>query len=541
MKNLRKLRNIFIYIILIFIIITNISFVKATIGESLIKNEYIKSIAGEITAKPQEIKNIFSKNTNILNSIASEQDENTYNVQMELNIVNQDGADVIGGNKLKIEDVTQTEDSQASGLEIHVFNISTGEEIQLSEDSTFDTQGQGVIVDLSKLTQNKKYQILIEDVESAQGYSRTINSLKLDILVDDKENIIAKISEVVGASGDKLDELTQSLAKLHGADDKGNLTIGPDEKDPEVDIQYKLGEVIENKGIENNTEVNGNVSNDDIEEGGEWKEYSNSVTISENSTLYAKATKNGIESEISLKIINNIDTKGPEIGDITEENISEENNREVKLKAVITDNASGLVKYGISRSEKDEPNAYIIADTALTKEDISEHRNAHPKLEDNLEIDGICENGNYYIWIWDSAGNHTIKSVNVTKVHEVDVAEIVQTDMAHKDLVGKTYTSLYKALEASPENSETTIKIIADIYNENNQIKNRNITINLNGHKVNNRNNSEPNLTVNGGSSLTIVNKGENESSIIMEGSLESENTAAILVKKAATLILRRK
>ena len=61
MKNLRKLRNIFIYIILIFIIITNISFVKATIGESLIKNEYIKSIAGEITAKPQEIKNIFSK------------------------------------------------------------------------------------------------------------------------------------------------------------------------------------------------------------------------------------------------------------------------------------------------------------------------------------------------------------------------------------------------------------------------------------------------------------------------------------------------
>ena len=534
MKNLRKLRNIFIYIILIFIIITNISFVKATIGESLIKNEYIKSIAGEITAKPQEIKNIFSKNTNILNSIASEQDENTYNVQMELNIVNQDEKGVTGGNTLKIEEVTEDENSGAPRLGIHIFNISTGEPIELSENGTFNTQGQGVIVDFSQLAQNNKYQILIEDIESAQGYSKTINSLKLDICIDDQENIIAKISEIEGASGEKLDALTQRLAKLHGVDDEGKVTIGNDKQDPDVNIKYKYGEMIDIEG-------NANEDNYDIDESGEWEDYNDSITISENSTLYAKAIKNGTESEISLKIINNIDKELPQIDDVNQETISEEDDREAKITAKIKDNASGLVKYGISRSETEEPDTYIMADTNLTEEDISKHRNAHPKLEGNLEIEGICENGIYYIWLWDSAGNHVVQLVEVKNVKEVPVAQIVKTDGADQGLVGQTYNSLYSALEASPENSNTTIKIIAEIYNENNQIKNRNITINLNGYKVNNRSTNEPALTVNEGSSLTILNEAEDESTSIITGSLESENTEAILVKKDGILTIRRK
>ncbi len=585
MEKFRKFRNIFTCIILIFTIITTTCFVKATIGEKLTINEQVKSLIKEMTDKPLEVQNLISAKNEIPDGIALEQDgttsepdgatsepdgttseqdgatseqdgttseqddatseqtEKTYNVQMELNKVNQDGVGVTSGSKLKIEDVTKelNEGDETPGLEIQVFDINSGEQIQISEDKTFSTQGQGVIVELNKLVQNKKYRILIGDEEPAQGYSKTINNLKLDVQIDDQENIIASISEVEDISGKELEGLGQILAKLHGIDDKGKLTIGPEDSDSTVNIQYKIGKVIDSKDTEND----GTEGNDNVEENEEWKNYDNNVTISENSTLYAKAIKKGTEneeSEISFKIINNIDKEDPQIGEISKGYVSEKNNREVKITAQITDNASGIAKYGISKSEIDQPNTYKIADSALTEKDISEHRNAHPKLEDNIEIDGICENGKYYIWVWDSAGNSATKSIDVTEVHEEDVAMIVQTDDEHKSLIGKTYKSLYSALEDSPNDSSTSIKIIAEIYNENNQISNnKDITINLNGHTVNNRDTSEPNLTVNEGSSLTIVNKNDDESSSIISGSLQSENTAAILVKEGATLILRRR
>ena len=359
--------------------------------------------------------------------------------------------------------------------------------------------------------------------------------------IDNKENIIANISEVEGASGEKLDELVQVLAKLKGADKDGNLTIGPDAQDSTVNIKYKLGEVVKNTDDENKANEGIIDENDITEVNGDWQEYTGDLTISKNSTLYAKATKNENDSEISFKIINNIDTEKPGITNITKTGISEEDNREVKITAQITDDASGLAKYGISRSETDEPNSYIIADSDLTDEDISIHRNASPELSKDMEIDGICENGDYYIWVWDSAGNCVVQQVNVTEVKEVNVAKIVKTDINADTLVGKEYTSLYKAIEASPENSNTEIEIIAEIYNENNQISNKNITINLNGKKVNNRDINEPTLTVNEDASLTIINESEDKTTSIMVGSLESQNTAAILVKKGATLTIRKR
>ena len=454
------------------------------------------------------------------------QNDKTYNAQIEINILSRDGNGIVGDNKLKIKDATQYsddeiesagnteidgEENKSSKLGINIFNINSGKEIEVSSDGEFNTNGQqGVIVDLSNLKKNKKYQIIIEELELVDGYTKALNNLKLDVEINNEDKIIAKISEVTDASGDTIESLHQALARLRKANENGTLTISPEEQDSDISIQYK------------------------IDENGDWQDYKGNVEIHSNTKIRAQAIRGEKTSEISLKVIDNIDNVEPGLESCEEEN--ENHDREESITVVLTDDASGIAKYGISRNEEEEPD-YIIADNELTEEDIAKNINRHPKLEIEAKIDGICQNGTYYIWILDSAGNCAKEEVEITKVEEVNVAKIVKAE-GYEKLEGTEYKSLYDAIAACPEGSSATILLLDDIYNESNVIDNKDITLNLGGHKLNSRSKNKPTLTVNEESTLTVTNV-DDEGVTKTDGLISSENTCAIYVKDSASFTLR--
>ncbi len=437
------------------------------------------------------------------------QSKNRYNVQIELNIVDQNDNEIVGNNKLKITDVTQEDEDK---LEINTFDITTGESIENQEDGSFVVQNQGVIVDLKNLKKEKEYVISIDNLEVSDEYNLLISNLKLQVLIDKDENIVAKVIEATDESGENV--LDQLFARLHDADAEGTLTIQPENQNPDIKIKYKK----ENEQ--------------------DWHEYTDKVQIDENTEISAMASKDGKESEITIKVIDNIDNEVPDLINFKEKN--GETEREVVVTATLKDNKSGIVKYGISKSEEIEPETIIKADEDLTDEDIEEHRNASPKLSVDVEIHDIYENGEFFIWIWDTAGNCAKKEVTITKVKVEPVAEIVETsDKNYSNLEGEQYPTLREALEASPEGANTTIKLLADIYNESNEITSKNITINLSGFTLNSKSNRNPTLIVNKGHELTIINKQE-DGKTQSKGLLSSEYKHAIEVKDGAKLTLRR-
>ncbi len=441
-------------------------------------------------------------------------DDKTYNVQMELNIVDESDNEIIGDNKLNVkEKISEEEANQEDSLDIQIFNLSTGEELEKNEeDGSVLVQNNGLLVDFNNLKKEKEYNIEIDNIEVAEGYNKIINKLILKLLIDKDENIVAEVVEATNESGDNV--LDQLSGILHGADGDGKLTIEPESQNSDIKIKYKK------------------------ENDPDWQEYTDKVKIYENTTISAKASKDGKESGITLKVIDNIDNQEPNLSDFNEKN--GETEREVVVTAKLTDDKSGIVKYGISRSKETEPETIIKADDDLTDEDIEEHRNSSPVLDLNVEIRDIYENGDFFIWIWDTAGNCAKKEVKITKVKVQQVAQIVETsDKSHSNLEGKTYPTLREALEASPEGANTTIKLLADIYNESNEITGKNITINLSGFTLGSKSNRNPTLIVNKGHELTIINKQE-DGKTQSKGLLSSECKHAIEVKDGAKLTLRR-
>ncbi len=583
MKLRKMYRNILICIIIIFSIIASVTIANASnfntlrnrVEQAITKIEQVKSsnsilnkILNEMSdeieedgSDPEKNGETEDKSGETSGNIDGEQEENTetqndnkYNVQMELNIITEEGEAVTEGNKLKITDITDTyeennsqeetgavedegigedvgtgeneetgdndnpekseENTKKSELEIKILNLISGEPIKKDEDGSFHTSGQGVIVDFSNMEKNKKYQVLIENLEVTEDYIKTIENMTLELQVDEEENIIAKIINIENSEEQDIGVEGQFWANLHDANGNGEVKISQQSKDPDMQIQYRIGQT------------------------GEWQNYSVEANISDNGTIYAKASKNGKESSETEKIVKNIDSEEPQLIEYNEDNEDKDNESIIKVK--LKDNASGIVKYGISTSNEIEPDTYIYPDTSLTKEDIDAHRNETPQLEVDGTIDGIHENGEYYIWIWDTAENCKIAPINVENVVEKYVAEIVEVSDGYEGLLHKQYTSLRKAIAACPdtEGSSATIKIIAEITNENNDIGSKNITINLNGFTVNNNSETKPTITVNGTSTLTILNTFEDGTTSI-NGSISSQYSTAILVEEGGTLTLR--
>ncbi len=554
MKLRKKYRNILICIIIIFSIIASVKITNASnfntlrnrVEQAITKIEQVKSSNSILNKILNEMSNEIAEDgsnqetnqeTDQEKSEESEDSSETtgdikdvkkYNAQVELNILDQDYTGIVGNNKLRITDKTEyinkenegntDEGSETEGeerLNIRILDYVTGDEISVESDGTFITENQGAIVDLTNLEKNKKYQIFIENLEVGEEYIKNIESLVLEVYIDTDENIVAKITEATPVAEGETSGFGEIFAKLRKAGKDGILKIDPDAQDENIKIQYRT------------------------EKDGEWNDYKGEASIEKNTNLEARAVRDGKESGISIKVVDNIDRKEPQISEINQVNGA--NDREAVITAKITDDASGLVKYGISKSNTEEPDRIIMADDKLTEKDILEHRNTEPKLEADVKIDGIYENGDYYIWVWDTAGNCKIEPINVTVVKQVMVAEIVETsdEEKSKTLNGTQYHTLREAIEASPKAAKTKIKLLAEIYNENNEITDREITLNLDGFTVNNKSTKNPTLTINEGSSLTVINIDAEDNSTKTQGAISSESTSGIFVKENATLTLR--
>ncbi len=523
-----------ILILVVLIILTVTLFACTLYGVKGIQNN-------EITIKNEKVADVYNKsiNNSILQILMDEEaddtsttlDEDLYDAQVELNFVDQNEENVIVGNKVRITDVTEqasqdlkndnegesvgTDEQNVdkeSGLKIDIFSLTSGDEIEVDEDKTFDTNGEGVLINLSSIQQNKEYKIMIEDLEVGEKYSKSINSVVLQLLVDEDENIIAQLLNVKDVSDNPLEVLAQQFAKLHGINNDGKVTIEPGSTDPNITIQYKT------------------------EEDEDWQEYTNEVKITNNGNVQARVTKEGNTSEISVKLVNNIDKEEPRLTEHNQDNGGKLNQTTLTFK--LTDNASGITQYGISTSEDIAPDKYIKADDDLTDEDILEHRNETPKLEVSGTIEEIYENGDYYLWIWDSAGNCAKELIQINSVREIEVAKIIAAPDDNKDLIGKTYRSLRKAIEACPTTGETTIILLMNIENEYNEIDNKNIKLTLGGYTLNNKSENQPALTVKANSTLTIVNTNES-GEVQTSGSIISHNSEAIKVEENGNLILR--
>ena len=420
--------------------------------------------------------------------------DDTYEVKIELNTVSSKDNSKLGGNTLRVTEVTDEE----SNLQIDLFRAQSGDRITTNQDGTFTSNSDGTIISLTNLIKNETYHIKIEDIEATEGYQTTLNSLVLDVFINDDGNTVASISQMTGKNGQITDLINQVIAKLQGANSQGVVTIDPSAGDENAAYKYKIGE------------------------DGDWTNYKGEFKVYQNTTVYAQASKNGISSNVSIKLINNIDKELPQLESYTEINENEERYSSLNIK--LTDNASGIVKYGISTSNIEEPDEYI---------------QANQELELETTIDEVYENGPHYVWIWDAAGNCAQEEVNLEKVKIVDVAKITAATEGYESLIGTTYTTLEAAIAACPtaENSTATISIINDILNENNQINNRTITLNMNGYTITNKSSTKPALTINGGSSLTIINEDETGKAL-NDGLIISKNSEGVKVKENGTLTL---
>lgn len=169
--------------------------------------------------------------------------------------------------------------------------------------------------------------------------------------------------------------------------------------DPELSIQYKVGNL------------------------GSWENYTAVVTVDENTTVYARAIRNGLKIDEDQIVIANIDREDPVITGLEVSENWEPGTR-LKIKVIATDDV-GMGKYVITNSSS-EPHESEFA-------------------ESNEPV--IVDNGINYAWAQDLAGNVTSKPFFVWDIGETENRKMYAILIEEKHLIisgsgaTKNYTS----------------------------------------------------------------------------------------------------
>ncbi len=169
--------------------------------------------------------------------------------------------------------------------------------------------------------------------------------------------------------------------------------------DPELLIQYKVGNL------------------------GTWENYTTLITVDENTTVYARALRNGLKIDEDQIVIANIDRENPVITSLVVSENWEPGTR-LKIKIVATDDV-GMGKYTITNSSV-EPHA-------------SEFEESNEPV--------IIDNGINYAWVQDLAGNVTSKAFFVWDIGETENRKMYAILIEEKHLIisgsgaTKNYTS----------------------------------------------------------------------------------------------------
>ncbi len=409
--------------------------------------------------------------------------------QLELNKIGTSTESNIEGAIFNIQNNTETK------MVLKTCNKTTMQELEKNESGYVTIPKDGAILDMQNLKYGGTYEILIQEIQAPEGYEKIFESIVLQISVSKEGTITAKIKTV---NGEEYTKNSNKIVELVNANEQGEVTLSAKQKD--YTIQYRKGE------------------------NGEWEEYNaqTKAIIEKNTTVYGiSVDENGNYSKMGIKEITNIDKIKPTIEKAEEKSSGDiETAISLTIKDTQTEEygASGIQWYGLSKTQNDEPTQKISG-------------NGETVIE-NVEISEISENGIYYIWVKDVAGNITKQEIEITGVAtDVMVARIVSA--SNTSLVGTEYGTLAAALQAVEANGTATIEIIHDIYNEANSItENKNITIDLKGFTVQSRSSSKAVLTVESGSNLNIVNPSANS------GGIRSVNNNGVIVNEGGIFTL---
>ncbi|MBP3502173.1 MAG: Cna B-type domain-containing protein, partial [Clostridia bacterium] len=415
------------------------------------------------------------------------QNEKKYNIQIELNKIGTAKNENIAGALFKVSNNNPDEN-----IEINIYNKKTGEKIEPNEENNIQISKEGAIIEASNIQKGIVYELLIEEKQAPEGYEKTFESAIVEISVTENEDIVGKVKTITaqGVNSDGTTSIGENNGSKEGIiefaneDENGEVVLS--KENAKIGLQYKLGEE------------------------GTWTDYTGALNIEENTTVYARSTDGENYSGVSLKVIDNIDKIAPTIVSVQEK----ENNNDIETSVDIslTDNASGIVGYAISKTDTVEP----------------EYTSVNQELELQTTIGEISENGTYYLWVKDAATNVTVQAFEVTGVKDIVVAKIISASEGYEELVNTEYYTLEEAIETCPTEGTATIQILHDIYDESNVIDGKTVTLDLNGFTVQTRNKNKPTITVQSGN-FTVINSK-------ITGGLTSNNTEAVVIEEAGVL-----
>ena len=184
---------------------------------------------------------------------------------------------------------------------------------------------------------------------------------------------------------------------------------------------------------------------------GNWDMYASSLEITENTTIYARALKDGVVIDEETLVIDNIDKENPVISDVS---ISDNwvEGRDLKVKVTASDDTE-IYGYAISNSDE--------------VPDVDDYTDSNDELE--------LEEGINYVWVRDIAGNTTSHIVYAWDISSDSNKKIYALfkDETHLVLKGEGNTKSYEVgntpYEALKENV-ADIKIEGDIESIGNYV-----------------------------------------------------------------------
>lgn len=392
----------------------------------------------------------------------------TYSVYMLLNELDTTGTS-LAGNKIKITDT-----SSSDSLNITVFNAVSDEQITADSEGNIEVPEDGIKLKL-EIKENNIGNIEIANVTTIEEYTNTFKKANIEINATDGK-LESYVKDIVKDT--KEGEITHTGSEentamfMYEEEENGIIKIKENEY---VTTYYVIA------GINGLTE-------EEIEalEETDWSTYNRDtgIEVEKNGIIYTKSKYHDREfSDIKEIHITNIDkinpiatVKGQVLND-TEDEIT------VTLglkdgEATDEYGKSGLFGYAVTATI-DRPDEFIAC------EDDTENE------ERIVEVNGITENGTYYVWVIDKAKNVAHIEFQVTDIpeHEAKTVAII-LDAPVEELEGTEYNSLEElvtALEShglTKDSEPVKVQIVSDVRNDSTVITNQNIILDLNGYTI---------------------------------------------------------
>ena len=311
----------------------------------------------------------------------------------------------ISGNVLKI--------TNSDNISITPLNAMSDKIIQLNEDGNIIIPEEGVKLKVDGIELGNRYDIQIENIHNVNNYEPTFKKMTFQIETDENGEIKTSVKNITKEvdGEEKVEEgSAEKTAMFMYEDSNGNIKIT---ENNELQLYYTI------------SDSNG-LTSEELQKAN-WKVYSKKegVNITTNGIIYARSKyKNGEYSEINKIYINNIDKLKPEVEKKTI--VYDRDKNEASVTFEISDQEatkeygkSGLYGYAVTRNEI-EPIDYI----EVSSNEVQ-----------TVTVDGIPENGTYYMWVKDIAGNTEYTSFDITVIEEREEVSMLILQAPIKEII----------------------------------------------------------------------------------------------------------